>query len=188
MGDGFATGSFGKRADDKTASGIASAFLHDPPQAFPFALFFDLGRDAEIRLIGHKHEIAGWNGEVGGQTRALATKRVFNHLNNNDLTLAQAFVERIDTICVALCLKLVGASDVGHMQKSRSLEADVNKRRLHAGQHPSHLAEINITDQTALARPFDQHLREHPVFNVGNPRLLRGHINQEFFGHACSGV
>jgi dTDP-4-dehydrorhamnose reductase len=35
------------------------------------------------------------------------------------------------------------------MQKRRAVQSDVDKRRLHTGQHPLHLAQIHITHQAA---------------------------------------
>ena len=75
------------------------------------------------------------------------------------------------------------AHQVGNMQKSRPVQANVYERGLHARQHPSHLAQIDIADEPPLKCAFNLQLLHRTVFNHGNPRLLRRPINQDVLLH-----
>jgi len=54
----------------------------------PVALAVDLDRYASDLGVGQKHQKTGRQGDVGGQSRALGTDRVFDDLNHQFLTLA----------------------------------------------------------------------------------------------------
>jgi hypothetical protein len=46
--------------------------------------------------------------------------------------------------------------DVGNVEEAVALEAEVNKRRLHAGQHFRHPAFVQVADDTARPFPLDE--------------------------------
>ena len=64
------------------------------------------------------------------------------------------------------------------MQKPGALQTNINKRRIHAGQHPLHLALINIADDAALALALDEKILQHTVFQERDPCLIRRVIDQ----------
>ena len=67
----------------------------------------------------------------------------------------------------------VALPDVGHMQKSRPLEPDVDEGRLHARQDAGHLAQIDVAHQTAFEGALDVQLLHRARFDDRHPRLLR---------------
>ena len=64
------------------------------------------------------------------------------------------------------------------MQKTGALQANINKRRIHARQHPLHLALVNVADNAALALALDEKILQHAAFENRNPRLVRRVIDQ----------
>ena len=69
------------------------------------------------------------------------------------------------------------AHQVGDMQKCGTLQANVDKRGLHARQHPCYFSQINIADQTAFKRSLDLQLLHSGVLHHGNTCLLRRPVN-----------
>jgi hypothetical protein len=86
-----------------------------------------------------------------------------------------------------------GFPDVGHVQEGRAFEADVDEGGLHPGQHPHHLAGIDVAGQPAGERALDVQLLHGPLYHQRDARLLRGDIDQDVFSHGarpcvyCSG-
>ena len=69
--------------------------------------------------------------------------------------------------------------DVGDVQERGALEADVDERRLHAGQHARDLAEVDVADQAALERALDVQLLHGAVLDDRDARFLRGPVDQD---------
>ena len=63
--------------------------------------------------------------------------------------------------------------DVGDVQERRALEADLDERALHAGQHARDAAEIDVADEAARARALDVQLLHHALLEHGDARFLR---------------
>ena len=59
------------------------------------------------------------------------------------------------------------------MQERGALQADVDERRLHAGQHPRYLAQVHVADQPALQRALQVQLLHGAVFHHRDARFLR---------------
>ena len=62
--------------------------------------------------------------------------------------------------------------DVGDVEEAVALEADVNERRLHAGQHLRHPALVDVADDAALPLALDEDLDDQVVLEDGHPRLV----------------
>ena len=73
--------------------------------------------------------------------------------------------------------------DVGDVQERRAFEADVDERRLHAGQHAHDLAEIDVADPAARQRALDVKLLHRALLDECDPRFLRREVDQDFFVH-----
>ena len=76
------------------------------------------------------------------------------------------------------------AGNFRRVDKGRALQADVDKGRLHAGQHPHHLALVDIADDAALLRALHVHFLQHAVFHQRHARFHRRDIDQNLFAHA----
>ena len=63
---------------------------------------------------------------------------------------------------------------VGDVEEGRAFEADVDERRLHAGQHAGDAAGIDIADQTALERALDMQLLDRAVLDDRDASFLEG--------------
>src|SRR6185369_12689463 len=74
--------------------------------------------------------------------------------------------------------------DVGDMQERRAIEADVDERRLHPGQHAPDLAEVDVPDEPAGRRPLDMQFLRDALLEHGDARFLRGNVDQYFFAHS----
>ena len=77
---------------------------------------------------------------------------------------------------------------VGHVQEGSALQADVDEGRLHAGQHPRHLAQVDVADDAPLQRALDVQLLDGAVLDDGHPRLLRRPVDQDVLLHGWLGV
>ena len=61
---------------------------------------------------------------------------------------------------------------VGHMQKGRFVQTDVDEGRLHARQYTGHFAQVHVADQAALKRALDMQLLHRAKFDHRDPRFL----------------
>ncbi len=76
--------------------------------------------------------------------------------------------------------------DVGYIEKSGFLQADVDEGGLHAGQNPDDPATIDVADDAELTIAFDIELGNMTALQERNPRLMGRSINDQFFGHDMS--
>ena len=74
--------------------------------------------------------------------------------------------------------------DVRGVQERRALQADVDERRLHAGQHALHAALVDVADDAAPALPFDEQFLQHAVLDERRAVLARRHVDQDFRRHS----
>ena len=80
-------------------------------------------------------------------------------------------------------LRLAVFPDVGDMQEGSALEADLDERALHAGQHAGNAAKINVADQAAMTGTLDVQLVDHTVIEHCHARLLRRDVDENFLSH-----
>jgi len=69
------------------------------------------------------------------------------------------------------------------MQKSRTLQTDVDESRLHAGQDPCHFSKVDVAYQTAFEGAFDVQFLHGARFNHGDPRFLGRPIDENVLLH-----
>jgi hypothetical protein len=69
------------------------------------------------------------------------------------------------------------------VEKARFLEPDIDKRRLHPGQHARDLALVDIAGETDLPIALQEELGELIVFEHRHPHLQCGGVNCDFSFH-----
>jgi hypothetical protein len=80
------------------------------------------------------------------------------------------------------------------MQERGPLETELDERRLHPRQHARYLSFIDVADQPAAARAFDQDLLQHAAFDERRANLARRRVDQNLLAlhrapdAACDGV
>ena len=74
--------------------------------------------------------------------------------------------------------------DVGDVQERGALEADVDERRLHPGQHARDLADVDVADPAALELAFEVQLLDRAVLDHGDARLLRRPVDEDVLHRA----
>ena len=77
--------------------------------------------------------------------------------------------------------------DVGDVQERRALEADLDERALHAGQHARDAAQVDVADQAARARALDVQLLHDALLEHGDARFLRRYVDEDFMRHGGAG-
>lgn len=140
-------------------------------QRLPLFLRGDFDGHANFIRRRQKDEKTRGDGNLHRQPRALAANRVFQHLHQKRLPLAQHIADAFRRLVAT-------AHHIFHVQKSGALQTNINKCRIHARQHPLHLALINIADDAALALALDEKILQHAVFQKRDPRLIRRVIDQ----------
>jgi hypothetical protein len=71
------------------------------------------------------------------------------------------------------------------MQERGAREADLDERRLHAGQHARDAALVEVADDAAAARALDVHLLQHAVLEQRGARLARRDVDEDLDAHAA---
>jgi hypothetical protein len=71
----------------------------------------------------------------------------------------------------------------GHVQERGARQPDLDERRLHAGQHAAHAAEIDVAHQAAARVALDVQLLHGALLGDRHPRLLRGDVDQDLLVH-----
>ncbi len=57
------------------------------------------------------------------------------------------------------------------MEEGRAVEAEVDEGRVHAREHPGHLAEVDVADDAAVASTLDVELGDDAVLDDGDAGL-----------------
>src|SRR4029077_1871322 len=97
-----------------------------------------------------------------------------------------AFVEDpLDRPVLAVAV-LAMLPDVGDMQECRALEADLDERALHAGQHARDAAETDVADETARARTLDVQFLDDTLLEHRDPGFLRRYVDEDLVRHRIS--
>ena len=84
---------------------------------------------------------------------------------------------------VALLRVLALLPDVGDVQEAGAVQPDLDEGRLHAREHPRHLAGVDIADQAAARRALDVQLLGTPDCMTATRRFLRRAVDQDVLGH-----
>ena len=69
--------------------------------------------------------------------------------------------------------------DVGDVQESGALEADLDERRLHPRQHAGDLADVDVADAAALELALDVELLHRAALDDGDTRFLRRPVDED---------
>ncbi len=76
--------------------------------------------------------------------------------------------------------------EILYVKESRTVETNIDERRLHAWQDAGDSAEVDVADRGAMVAPFDVELAEHTVRNETNARFSNVDVDQEcVFRHSC---
>ena len=175
----FRSGSY----DVATGPLVIGETVDDATQSFPFILVFNPRRNPYARSVGQINEIPRRDRDAGCQTRALAAKRVFQNLHQ-DVT---AFTHEIANTDIVVTLDSVffdrRARDVGFVEKSGTVQTDVDKSSLHTRQNPGHLAAVYVTDQPTPAGALDKHFLDSSVRDQRCAGLARRFVDKNFLFH-----
>ncbi len=96
-------------------------------------------RNADVLVLRQVHEKAPGQRNLGGKARAFGVDWIFNYLNQHRLAFKQHVLDALGFFRILTLLQ-----HVDDVQKSRPLQADVDKSALHAGQHAPHHAQYDI--------------------------------------------
>ena len=118
---------------------------------------------------------------LGREARAFGADRILDHLHQQRLSFAQNIFNRLRFPVRRLADTRL--PDIGHMQECRAFQADINECRLHTRQNPDDFAQVDIADQTPRSVAFDVEFLNDPLLEDSDPRLLRGEIDEDTFGH-----
>src|SRR5690606_3047111 len=178
--DVFFAGGLGRGAQDAAAALLDTLLLDaagdDVTQAVALGLVLDLQGNAHVRGARHVDQVARRYREVGGEPRTLGADGVLGDLHHQRLALVHQRADRLDGCAFAL-------GDFRCVDERGPLQADIDKRRLHAGQHPYHLALVDVADNAAPQCAFDVDFLQHAVFHQRHPSFHRCDVDQYFFTH-----
>ncbi len=73
--------------------------------------------------------------------------------------------------------------DVGDVQERRALEADLDERALHAGQHARDAAEIDVADEAPRAGALDVQLLHDALLEHRDAGFLRRYVDEDLMRH-----
>jgi hypothetical protein len=150
-------------------------------QQFAVRFLFDLLRNADVAVLRQVDQHAAGDRNLGRQARALGADRVLDDLHGQHLAVVQQFFDRGRR--GARALVAARFPDVGHVQERGALEADVDEGRLHPGQHPHHLAEVDVAGQPTRERAFDVQFLHRALQDERDARFLRGDVDEDIFVH-----
>ena len=154
-------------------------------QALALGLVLDPLRDADVRILRQVDEQPAGEAHLRRQPRALGADRILDHLHEQRLAFVQDLLDRPVLAAVAVLPVL---PDVGDVQERRALEADLDERALHAGQHARDAAEVDVADEAARARALDVQLLHDALLEHRDARFLRRDVDEDFVRHRMSAV
>jgi hypothetical protein len=187
--------------------------IDDLPQPPPFLVRADAARDADVVDGRHEHQVAPGQRDVAGGARPLGADRFLGDLDDDLLPFLEQVLDagaaadprgvgRLFVLVAAVpgrggvtageqTLEIIGRPPhVRDMQVGALLEADVDERRLHAGEHPLDPTLVDVAGDPALALALDVQLTEIPVLHERHPRLGAVRVNDDqcVGGHTRSGL
>ena len=115
-------------------------------------------RDAEALAVRDEDDEAAGERDLGREPRALRLHRVLDRLDEDLLAAAQ---EVLDLAAVARALEL-GRDDLVDVEEAVLLEADLDERGLHAGEHVVDDALVDVPGDRALLGPLEVDLGDGP--------------------------
>ena len=71
------------------------------------------------------------------------------------------------------------------MQKAGTLQANIDKRRLHAGQHARNFTLVEIADNAATIAALDVDFLQQARFEQRRAHLARRDVHQDFSRHGA---
>ena len=74
------------------------------------------------------------------------------------------------------------------MQKRGAFQSDIDKRRLHAGQHSRDPPEIEVADQATQGSALDFEILDKALLHSCDACFVGAVIDQDFFVHDPSGL
>ena len=72
---------------------------------------------------------------------------------------------------------------IGNMKECSTIEADVDKCRLHTGENPYNLAEVDITGYGFFNCSFDVEIHQVVIFQNRNSYFMFRTVKNHFFSH-----
>ena len=132
-------------------------------------------RDAEALALRDEDEEAAGERDLGREPRALRLHRVLDRLHE-DLLAAGDQVG--DLLAVPLALEL-GHDDLVDVEEAVLLEADLDERGLHPGQHVVDGAEVDVAGDRAALGPLEVDLGDAVVLEDGDTLLADVDGDQE---------
>ncbi|MNT02373.1 hypothetical protein D3C72_1368670 [compost metagenome] len=158
------------------------------PRAQGVALVLrNLLRHADMVVLRQKHQQPPRHADLRGQARTLGADRVLDDLHHDRLAFEHLLFNRHLRLALACKHRRLSAflalPHIGHMQEGRTLQANVDERRLHAGQHARDLAQVHIADQAPLQRALVVQLLHGATFDDGHAGFLWRPVDQNIVLH-----
>src|SRR5438876_6962800 len=173
-------GALGARAHDVAALLVGrQQLLQAVAQRRAPALVLDFLRYADVRVVRQVDQHAPGDRDLRGEARALRADRVLQHLHQDRLALGENFLDRPGRLAVGLAV----LPDVGDVEERRALQADLDERRLNAGQHARHAPHADVADQPAARGALDEELLHDTGAGNRDARLARRDVNENIFLH-----
>ena len=119
----------------------------------------ELAGDAGRVAVRHVDQEAARERDLRGQARTLLADRVLRHLDQHRIARAERLLDTAGAPAEAgrLPVDLTGVED------AVATPADVDERRLHAGEHVLHTAEVDVADHGARRLGGDEVLDQDAV-------------------------
>ncbi|MPN00155.1 hypothetical protein SDC9_147349 [bioreactor metagenome] len=164
----------------------ADQLLQTGPQGVALVLGNFLG-DADMVVLRQKHQQTPRNADLCRQARTLGTYGVLDDLHHDGLPLEHLLFDGCHRLVLAREHRgfavFLTLPDIGHMQKGRTLQADIDEGGLHAGQHARDLAQIDVADEPPLQRALHVQLLHGTILDNRHPRFLRRPVDQNILLH-----
>ena len=182
----------GDGPDDEPASDRLDP-VDDLLQPLALDLVLDPSRDADVIDGRHVDQVPPREGDVGRDACPLGPDRFLGDLHQQFLPLLQQFLDRMQRVGHWLLPRLPfhvrfvflhRVEDVRHVEEGGLFQPDVDERRLHAGQHPDHLALVDVPDDSLHPAPLDVQLRNGAVLDERDAGFVGGGVDYQLVSHA----
>ena len=137
-----------------------------------------------MRILWQIDQHAAGDADLRRQTRTFTADRILDHLHEQRFAFVNQTLDRQRLFR----RDLAKLPDIGHMQERRTLKPDVDKRRLHPGQHAHHFSQVDVADDAARRAALDVQLLHDAGEQNGNSRFLRSDVDQNVFHGRVDGI
>ena len=153
-------------------------FLDEQTQTLTLSVLVDARRNADARASWQQDQVTRRQRYERRQPRTLVAERILDDLDQQAVPFPHEF-PYVRQFFGRSVTRIAVPRNIRGMQECRTIESNLHECGLHAGKNARHPSIVDITDQAAARRAFDEDFLQYPVLEQCRPGFRRRHVDQD---------